>query len=260
MLALIAGRGRLPELVAEAAAVDVICALEGQGPDRLSADVTFRLETFGSLLAGLQGRGVTEVCMAGAISRPSFDPSALDAATAPLVPVLAEALKAGDDGALRAVMGLFETAGIKVRAAHDLVPGLLMPSGILTHRAPNELLRADADKGAAILLALSPFDVGQACVIAAGQMLGCEGIGGTEHMLATLPVDRRGGVLVKGPKRGQDARADMPTIGPETVAQAAQAGLSGICLTAGGVIVLGRDEVIAACDAAGLALWGRNDA
>ena len=65
----------------------------------------------------------------------------------------------------------------------------------------------------------------------------------------------RGGVFVKRAKPGQDMRADLPAIGPTTVAAAAIAGLSGICLGAGRVIVLELAETVAAADAAGLALW-----
>ena len=66
-----------------------------------------------------------------------------------------------------------------------------------------------------------------------------------------------GGVLFKAPKPGQDRRIDLPTIGPDTVAQAAAAGLAGIAWEAGGVIVLDRAATIEAARAAGLFLWSR---
>jgi hypothetical protein len=62
-------------------------------------------------------------------------------------------------------------------------------------------------------------------------------------------------VLVKRPKAGQDLRLDMPAIGPDTVRGAATAGLSGIEIAAGSVLLLDPDAVLAACDAAGLSLW-----
>ena len=104
MLALICGRGTLPARIA--AVQDnppVICVLDGFEPDGLAADILFRLETLGGLLMELGKRGVTEVCFCGGIERPEIDPSKLDKDTAPLVPLLAEAISKGDDGALRAV-------------------------------------------------------------------------------------------------------------------------------------------------------------
>jgi DUF1009 family protein len=64
-------------------------------------------------------------------------------------------------------------------------------------------------------------------------------------------------VLFKGPKPGQDWRMDLPAIGPDTLQAAAAAGLAGVVVQAGGVLILGRDETVAAADAAGLFLWGR---
>jgi DUF1009 family protein len=65
-----------------------------------------------------------------------------------------------------------------------------------------------------------------------------------------------GAVLVKVGKPGQERRADRPTIGPRTVALAAEAGLAGIAVEAGATIVLDRDEVISAADPAGLFVVG----
>ena len=259
-LALICGTGDLPRKVAEAQAEPpFICVLEGFAPEALEADVTFRLETLGSLLVRLGHEGVTEVCFCGAIERPSFDPTKLDEHTAPLVPIMAKALQAGDDGALRAVAGLFEETGFTVRAAHDLAPDLIAPAGVLSEAWPDAQMRRDAALGMNILAALAPYDVSQACVVGNGQLLGLETVTGTDVLLQSVPdvAARPAGILVKGPKIGQDDRLDKPTVGPETVAQVVKAGLRGIVVDAGDVILLERAAVVAACDTAGLVLWSR---
>jgi DUF1009 family protein len=173
--------------------------------------------------------------------------------------VLQRAIAAGDDGALRAVMGIFENAGITVRAAHEIAPDLLMEAGVPTKIQPGEIDKADAMRGADILAAMAAADIGQACAVRAGQAIAVESIFGTDYMLGTLArrPDGQGGLLFKAPKPGQDRRADLPTIGPATVEAVAKAGLSGLVLEAGGVIVLSREEVIAACDKHGLFLWLR---
>ena len=260
MLALISGRGKLPGQVAAAQEVPpLICVLQGFEPDGLVADITFRLETLGSFLIDLGQRGVTEVCFCGSIDRMAIDPAALDAETAPLVPVFKKALQAGDDEALRAVMTLFEQTGFKVRAAHELVPDLVAPPGVLSQRWPDAQMRSDAARGAAVLAALAPLDVGQACVVGGGQVLGIEGLGGTDFMIKTLPETplRSQAVLVKGPKLGQDLRTDMPTVGPATVQSAIKAGLAGIVIDAGDVILLESEVMTRACDDAGMVLWSR---
>ncbi len=260
MLAVIAGTGLLPKEVSDRQTKrPLICAMEGSEPDGVDAEISFRIEHLGSFLARLQAAGVTEVCLAGAVSRPAIDPTAIDAATMPMVPVIQAALGAGDDGALRAVMGLIEQAGFTLRAAHEVAPELLMQEGVPTQVQPGALDKADADRGAAVVAAMSAADIGQCCAIRARQAIAVEGAFGTNWLLQSLNQrpDGQGGLLFKAPKPGQDRRADLPAIGPRTVELAAKAGLSGIVLEAGGVIVLEQEKVIAACDRLGLFLWLR---
>ena len=260
MLALVCGTGTLPALVAKAQPEKpLVCVLDGFAPDALEADLNFRLETLGTLLIQLGQRGVTEVCLCGAINRPILDPTKLDEHTAPLIRLIAGALTSGDDGALRAIMELFEQTGFAVRAAHELVPDLVAPPGILSEKWPNAQMCDDAKLGADVLAALAPMDVGQACVTGGGQLIGMETIGGTNFMLRHLPETplRAQGILVKGPKTGQDTRADMPTIGPATIEAAQKAGLVGVVIDAGDVILLEHEKCIAMANAAGMVLWSR---
>ena len=260
MLALIAGTGALPgEVVARLEDTPLVCAMSGFAPTSVEVDVTFRLEHLGSFLVDLKSRGVTEICMAGGVGRPSIDPSAIDAATLPLVPVLQAALVAGDDGALRAVIGIIEQLGFTIRAAQEVAPDLLMPMGVPTRVQPGELDKADAQRGSDIVAAMSAADIGQSCAVRSRQAIAVENAFGTDWMLQALQSrpDGQGGLLFKAPKPAQDRRADLPAIGPTTVELAAKAGLSGIVLEAGGVIVLAQEEVIAAADRLGLFLWLR---
>ncbi len=274
MLVLVAGQGRLPGLLAERLDAEGrdhrIAELDGFAMDGRGSRpvISFRIERLGSFLAEIQALGATEVCFAGAVRRPALDPSAIDAATLPLVPRMMAALQAGDDAALRTVMAIFEEAGLRVTAAHEVVPELLPPEGMLTVAEPSDRDRSDAARAAAIAAATGAADVGQACVVAAGQALALEAWPGTDWMLQTLAAARAtpsglpdgapgGGILYKAPKPGQDRRADLPVIGPGTVRATAAAGLTGIVLEAGGVMVLDRAETIAAAEKAGLFLWVR---
>lgn len=284
-LALMAGEGALPgALLAEMAdrARDVLlCELRGHpiAPELRAGRpvLTFRLETLGSFIADLRARSVSAICFAGRVSRPEIDPAQIDAATKPLVPRMAQALQAGDDTALRVLAALFEEAGIQVSGVGDLAPGLLASEAVLTRAAPAEIARTDAGRGMDIIAALAAVDVGQACVVADGQALAVEATAGTDWMLGTLTPSgeaddwaaarlqrakaayggARGGVLVKAAKPGQDLRFDLPTVGPETVDAAARAGLAGIVVEAGRVLILERETMIGAADAAGLFIWAR---
>jgi DUF1009 family protein len=264
MLAVIAGAGSLPgELVRHLTVQPLVCSLAGFEPDGLAVDECFRLETLGSFLSTLRARGVTDICMVGAIRRPTIDVAAIDAPTLNLVPMLQQALMSGDDGALRGVIAIFEEAGFAVRAAHDLAPALLQDPGCPTQRQPDDGAVADALRATEIVAAMSSVDVGQCCVVQGGQALAIESLFGTDWMLASLlrrPAGPRGGLLFKAPKPDQDRRVDLPTIGPDTVRAAAAAGLDGIVIEAQGVIVLDQPVVLAECDHHGLFLWVREPA
>ncbi len=242
-LALIAGRGGLPRAVAEGLIGTLPCHhLEGFAPEGVSS-TPFRVERLGTFIAGLKDMGVTEVCFAGAIARPRLDPATIDAATLPLVPRMMRALDVGDDAALRLVLSFFEEAGLRIVAAQDVVPALL---DIPTHGTPAQGDLRDIDRAGTIHAALADLDIGQGCVVAGGQVLAVEATPGTDWMLRSLvaPFSRpEGGVLFKAAKPSQDRRIDMATIGPDTVRAAAAAGLSGIAVVRGDVIVLEREAM-----------------
>jgi len=254
MLALIAGTGALPSALIAGRSDVYVCAMAGF-PPAVPVDITFRIEHLGSLLVHLKVQGVTEVCFAGAVRRPVIDPAEIDTATAPLVPVIADAIAAGDDGALRAIIGIFEAAGFVVRAAHELAPHLLPVAGVPTARKPNAAMMAEAVRGERVLIKLGAQDLGQACVIAQDALVAQEGPEGTDAMLASVTV--RGGILFKGPKPDQDRRADLPVIGLQTAKAIVTAGLDGIVIAAGGVMVLDIAAVTDYLDAHDKVLWVR---
>ncbi|WP_341365738.1 UDP-2,3-diacylglucosamine diphosphatase LpxI domain-containing protein [Yoonia sp. BS5-3] len=256
MLALIAGMGDLPmALVARLPERPLVCALDGFEPI-LQTDITFRLEHLGTFLQTLQARGVTQICMAGAVRRPQIDPAAIDAATMPLIPKVQAAMAKGDDGALRVIISLLEEAGFAVVAAHEIAPDLLPEAGVLTQAVPGSDHKTSAMLGDDCIAAMGAADVGQACIMSAGQVLAKEGPDGTDAMLSSLS-GAHDAILFKAPKPQQDLRADLPLIGPDTAKRAVEAGLAGIVIEAGGVMVLDLAEVLAALDAHGLFLWVR---
>lgn len=254
MLALIAGRGALPDAVFAARGGALVCALQDCPPDRLAIDHRFRLEQLGTLLHWLRGQGVTEVCLCGSITRPTLDWRQLDWRTWPLVPAVLRALRRGDDGALRIVIELFERAGFSVLAAHEAAPELLPAAGVLG-RLPSDA-HTLAELGDRVSAMQASIDIGQACVLRGNEVLLREGQDGTDAMLARLS-DGQGGVLYKAPKPGQERRADLPVIGPETVEICARAGLTGIIIEYRGVMVLDRARVWDLIAARGMFLWVR---
>ena len=255
--AILAGTGALPWLLLETGPAEVItfAGTRADLPDGVRA-TEVRFEEFGAMIAMLQRRGVTELCLAGGVGRPALDPSRFDAATQALLPRLAPVLQKGDDALLSEILAILEEAGFAIRAAQDIRPDLIATPDLAVG-TPTAGQRGDADRARAVLTALGPLDVGQAAVAARGQVVGIETQQGTDAMLrfvgATMPNSN--GVMVKRPKPDQDRRVDLPAIGPDTIARVAEAGLSGIELAAGGVLVLGHEAVIAAAEVDNIAIW-----
>jgi UDP-2,3-diacylglucosamine hydrolase len=261
--AVIAGTGALPALLAAAleAAGDTVLLAEMEGfPAAVPGHraIRFRIERLAPFLDHLVDAGVARVIMAGAMRRPKLDPELFDARTATLVPRLLKAIHAGDDGALREVISIFEEWDLKVVGAHEVLPGLLPQAGVLTRAAPMPQHHADAIAGEAAVAQMGAEDGGQACVIESGRIVAREGPDGTDAMLASLnPTAAPAGILFKAPKPAQDRRADLPVIGPDTADRAVAAGLAGIVIEAGGVMVIDLPRVRDTLDALGVFLWVR---
>jgi UDP-2,3-diacylglucosamine hydrolase len=268
-LAIVAGRGLLPRLLAEDCARRRrryrVVVFEGIALDWLGGHPVLRaaFEKPGRLFAELHAAGCRVVTFAGGMKRPSLNPLRFDAKMVRLAPRLLSGVKGGDDATLRLIAGIFEAEGLTVRAPQEILRELLAPAGVLTRARPSETDRADAARAARIVRAVGRADVGQGVVVAGGLCLGVETIQGTDALLefvARTADDYRDGargVLLKAPKPGQDWRVDLPSVGPATVEAARAAGLAGIAVEAGGVLILDRAGTVAAADAAGLFLWGR---
>ncbi|HEX8828145.1 MAG TPA: LpxI family protein, partial [Xanthobacteraceae bacterium] len=158
---------------------------------------------------------------------------------------------------LSGVAGVAESGGLRVVGVKDVAPELFVPEGVLGRHRPSERDRDDIGRALKVVAALGPFDVGQAAVVANGNVLAVEAAEGTDHMLGRIAELRRLGrvtspsglgVLVKAPKPGQDRRFDLPSIGPRTIENVARAGLAGIAVAAGSTMIAEPEQVIATAD------------
>lgn len=265
-LGILAGGGILPAQVARAARAagrDVfIVGLDGFAERRLLADwphEIIRMGAAGRILAALRAHGCQDLVLIGPVRRPSLLDMRPDAEGARVLARIGRAAFAGDDGLLAAVIKVLGEEGFRVIGAQDVLDTPLAPRGVPTRATPDAQAMADIARGIAVVRALGRVDVGQGCVVQQGLVLAVEAVEGTDAMLARAGQMRRqgtGGVLVKLVKPGQDRRADLPTVGPETVRGAAAAGLRGVAFEAGGTILADAEVTVAAADAAGLFLIG----
>ncbi len=265
-LGIVAGGGPLPGRVAAAARASgrrvFLVGLDGFADRDVLAPYPhqfIRILAAGRILAALRTHECRDLVLVGPVRRPSLYDLRPDVEGARILARIGRAAFAGDDGLLAAVIRVFGEEGFRVIGAHEILREALAPSGLLSRAAPDALAMADIARGTAVARTLGAVDVGQGCVVQQGMVLAVEAAEGTDAMLARCgPLARPGpgGVLVKLIKPGQDRRADLPTIGQETVRGAAAAGLRGIAFIAGSTILVERRATLAAADAAGLFLLG----
>ncbi len=269
-LGILAGGGPLPGQVAQAALARgqsvFLLGFEGFADPAVLAPYPHafvRLGAAGRIRELLNAHACRDLVMAGAVRRPSMLDIRPDAFGVQVLGRIGRAAFAGDDTILSAIARVLHEEGFVVRAVDEVLSEVLAPAGLLTRAAPDASAFADIERGIAVVQALGRVDVGQCAVVQQGIVLAVEAAEGTDQMLAraaSLARPGPGGVLVKLVKPGQDRRADLPTLGPETVRIAAAAGLRGIAFEAGGTLIIDRDAATAAANKAGLFLLGLDPA
>lgn len=269
-IGILAGGGNLPAEVIEAVlargdAVHVLM-LDGAAEPGLNRypHTVVRWGGLGHILATLRDRTDGRLVFVGRVRRPDLRRLGPDLGFFTNLPALLRMMSGGDDAILTRVVRFFESKGVRVRGVHEVAPELVAmpgPSGVLPI---SDAAAADLDIGRAVLDVLGPHDVGQAVVIANGSVLGIEAAEGTDRMLervaalAQVGVSSAGrsGVLVKAPKRGQELRIDMPAIGPATIEKVASAGLAGIAVSGGSVLIAEKARTRDLADAQGIFIHG----
>ena len=274
-LAILAGGGALPRIIANeavAAGRSVhILAIEGSfgaWPDAPCAMTPVGMGQVGRILETLRTYDCHEMAIAGSVVRPEIGKLKLDFGALINLPRLTGIMLGGDNHLLTTVVKFFEKRGIRVVGVDEVAPKLLAAEGILGRIRPDAQGLRDVSRGFEVARALGALDIGQAAVVDKGYVLAVEAAEGTDALLERVAElrrkrnrlgGRRRGVLVKRVKPGQDRRVDLPTIGPRTVELAAAANLAGIGVHAGGVILLEREKVLQAANAAGLFMAGVSD-
>ena len=209
--------------------------------------------------------GCRDVVFIGSLVRPALWQIRPDFKVLMLMPRIAAAFRGGDNHLLSGIARLFEREGFRLLGAHEVAPEILVPEGVLGRVQASERDRADIALGFDYLRATGGFDVGQAVVVAGKHVLAVEAAEGTDDMLARVAEMRANGrvrapvgigVLVKAPKRSQDQRFDLPSIGPQTVERVARARLAGIAVAAGSTIIAKPERLISAANHANIFVIG----
>jgi DUF1009 family protein len=271
-LGLIAGNGRFPFLVLDAARaqgydVVVVAIKEEAFPEiesRGAAAVHWlSLGELSKLIETFQREGVTRAVMAGQVKHKQIFSSIRPDWR--LAKLLLSLTTRNTDSLLGAVAKVLADEGIMLDNSTAFLEPLLVKSGVLTKRAPSEQEKKNIDYGRMVARGLGQYDIGQTVVVAENACVAVEAMEGTDatieragQIMASLDpgasVLARSLTVVKIAKPKQDMRFDVPVIGVKTIEVMRSAGATCLALDAGKCLLLDGDAVIVAADEAGLTI------
>jgi len=259
---LIAGNGRFPFLILEAARsqgieMAVIALREEASPELEGLSPRLHWVSLGELSRALEllhREGVTHAVMAGQVKHNKiFSSIRPDWRLAKLLFSLAQR---NTDSLIGALAGVLESEGIELVDSTAFLRPLVPEIGVLTQRAPNERESADIAYGRDIARQIAGLDLGQTVVVRDCACVAVEAMEGTDETITRAARLTGGGalVVVKVAKPRQDMRFNVPVAGLQTVEVMKQANVTALAIDAGRTLIFDLPAVVAAADAAGIAI------
>jgi hypothetical protein len=238
-------------------------AFEGESDPRLAEcaqSVTWlRPGEVGAILDAFAAAGVTEAVLAGGFSRAALWSPARLGADGRGRELLAELGDRGDASIMAGVERALGERGVRLLGQAELAPELVGREGALGRVRLSAGQRADARYAWPIARQLAGLGAGQTVVAKDRVVLAVEAAEGSDAAIRRAGAIARGALVVKVARPGQDPRFDLPAIGPGTLVAMRDAGAAALVFEAGWTLVLERDELVRAADAAGIAVLGAAD-
>jgi len=201
---------------------------------------------FGKIISILKENSCKKVLFAGKVNKPNFSKLNLDFKAIYYIPRIIKASKLGDAAILKEIIKILAQNKIKTENSLKFNPELSLKKGNYSKIKPNKLDQLDIKKAIKTLNSLREYNFSQGVVVRNKKVVSIEGKGGTKKMLkkSRSKKFRNFGVLVKFPKKKQDLRVDLPTIGLKTIKQCKTAGLKGIVVKSKQHVFLDKNECI----------------
>jgi len=198
--------------------------------DRNSYSVS--LGQFGKIIKILKDNKCKKVLFAGKVKKPKFSKLRLDLKAVYYMPRIIKSAKLGDAAILKEIINVLKKENIKTISSLAFNPELTLKKGNYSTTKPNKIDKLDINKAIATLNRLGKYTFSQGTVVRNKKVIAIEGKGGTQKMLKRCKSKKfkKKGVLVKFPKKKQDLRIDLPTVGLKTLKQCKLAGLKGIVI------------------------------
>jgi len=206
----------------------------------------FSLGQFGKIIQTLKNNKCKKVLFAGKVIKPNFSSLKLDFKGIYYLPRIIKASKLGDAAILKEIILILNQQKIKTISSVSFNPELTLKKGIYSKIKPNNEDKKDIFKAITTLNKINRYNFSQGTIVRNKKILDIEGREGTESMLKKYKTKKfkNNGVLVKFPKKKQDLRIDLPTVGLQTLIQCKSAGLKGIVLKSKCNVFLEKNKCI----------------
>jgi DUF1009 family protein len=271
-LGLIAGNGRFPFLVLDAArgagyTVTIVAIKEEAFPDLADAATRppeaaihwLSLGQLGKCISVLKGAGISEALMAGQVKHTKLFSDIIPDMT--LVGVLMRLKARNTDALIAGVADVLRENGITLLDSTAFLSPLLAGAGVLTKRKPTGDEQADLEFGYRVADTIAGLDIGQTIAVKSGAVVAVEAMEGTDAVIARAGhLAGRGVRIVKVAKPNQDMRFDVPVVGVSTIDAMVSAGATLLSVDAGKTLMIDGSAIIRAADEAGIAIVGRSPA
>jgi DUF1009 family protein len=271
-LGLIAGNGRFPFLVLDAARsmgheVVVIAIKEEAAKDieeaaakSPRADVHWvSIGQLGTFLKILEDNSITQAVMAGQVKHIKIFGGFVPDMTA--MSLMGKLKGFNTDALIGAVADLMRERGVELINSARFLEPMLAGEGQLSRRAPSETERKDLEFGYRMADTIAGLDIGQTIAVKHQAVVAVEAMEGTDETIARAGHLAGDGVaIIKVAKPNQDMRFDVPIVGLATIQAMRVAGAKVLSLDAGRALIFDRDAFVAAANDAGIAVVGRRKA
>ena len=190
------------------------------------------LGQFGKIIKILKDNKCKRVLFAGKVKKPKFSKLRLDLKGIYYMPRIIKSAKLGDAAILKEIINVLKKENIKTISSLAFNPELTLKKGNYSTTKPNRVDKLDIKIAIATLSRLGKYTFSQGTVVRNKKVIAIEGKGGTQKMLKRCKSKKfkKKGVLVKFPKKKQDLRIDLPTVGLKTLKQCKLAGLKGVVI------------------------------
>ena len=279
-LGLIAGNGRFPFLLLDAARAQGLAVVVAAIREETDAEIDERAATdtaitvywlslgeLSRLIETFHKEGVSKAVMAGQVKHKQIFSSIRPDWR--LAKLLLNLRTRNTDMLLGAVAKVLGDEGIELISSTAFLEPLLAAEGVLTARAPDDEERKNIEYGLGVARAVAGFDIGQTVVVAAQACVAVEAMEGTDAaieraglLMASLEAEdsspettlARRLTVVKVAKPNQDMRFDVPVIGIRTIETMIRAGASCLSVEAGRTLLFDREALLERAAKAGIAI------